>query len=135
MTCQVEKNSMMHVSSHDSSLLYDEINNAIFDINESKNKDNYKTIESLFNLNLISENTKCKSCKNHYSFIKCKHCKNETCGEDGCCTLFPDYNGYISICKKCEKNINRKLIPYIDAEDDEDKKNIILINKIMRLLR
>ena len=44
MTCQVEKNSMMHVSSHDSSLLYDEINNAIFDINESKNKDNYKTM-------------------------------------------------------------------------------------------
>ena len=110
MSCSVE-NQCIPFSSYSTELLYDEINNSIFHVNECNNNENYTSMESKLSFSIIAEDNHCNSCKSYYSFIKCSECKEETCGNNKCCTLFPDYYGYVSVCKNCETKILKKLIP------------------------
>tara|TARA_B100002019_G_C21198314_1_gene562591 strand:- start:188 stop:601 length:414 start_codon:yes stop_codon:yes gene_type:complete len=95
-----------------SNLLYDNINEMIYNINDRSSKDDYTIFENSASLSIIAEDEKCKKCKTHYSIITCYNCKKETCAQEQCCTLFPDKNGYISICKTCENEVISKIKPY-----------------------
>jgi len=131
MSCSIE--TRIPFSSYNTELLYDEINNSIFNINEVPSHDNYSSMESKFSLSIISEDTKCRSCNLHYSFIRCSECKKETCGNSHCCTLFPDYYGYISICKECEQNVSNKLLPYKEKINTTiDPYEIIILDLIKK---
>ena len=127
-------NKMEYASYNKTGLLYDEMNKEIFNINSEDAMD-YDVFESKACISIISEDEKCKKCKNNYSFITCSNCCKETCAKKHCCTLYHDYYGYMSICKDCEYNILRKLKPYIEDEDNDVYSEINIIKSIIEKLK
>ena len=121
-------------------LLYDEMNNEIFNIHNNKNKD-YSLFENKASLSIISENTFCKRCNSNYSFITCNNCLRKTCAKSECCTLYEDYHGYISICKSCELTVLKKLKPCYDFENEKNiyakeiSKDIKLLSEIRKMIK
>ena len=117
---------MLHTQSYNMSpnLLYDQMNEVIYDLNDQSMKDEYTLFENRASLSLIAEDEKCKECNLHFSIITCSNCKKETCGIDKCCTLFPDAKGYISICKTCENEVLSKIKPFKDTEKEKEKQYI-----------
>lgn len=100
-----------------SNLLYDSMNDMIYNINDRSSDDDYTIFENSASLSIIADDEKCKKCKIHYSIITCYNCKKETCAQEDCCTLFPDKNGYISICKSCENEVISKIKPYRNTRE------------------
>ncbi len=118
-----------------SDLSYDQMNDIIYNLNDTSSDEDYSHFENIASLSLIAEDEKCKKCKSHYTFIICSNCKRETCANNKCCTLYPDMYGYISICKKCEKQIVKKFKPYDDNEEVKYNKEYKKAVKELHLLK
>lgn len=98
-------------------LLYDNINDMIYNINDRSSKDDYTVFENSASLSIIADEEKCNKCETHFTIITCYNCKKETCAQEDCTTLFPDKNGYISICKTCENEVISKIKPYKNTKE------------------
>lgn len=98
-------------------LSYDNINDMIYNINDRSSKDDYTVFENSASLSIIADEVKCNKCKTHFTIITCNNCKKETCAQEDCTTLFPDKNGYISICKTCENEVISKIKPYKNIKE------------------
>lgn len=127
-------NKFQHTSYNRTGLLYDEMNKEIFNIN-TENIMDYDVFESKACISIISEDEKCKKCNYNYSFITCSNCCKETCAKKDCCTLYHDYNGYISICKDCEHDILKKIKPYIEKDDNNNNNIDLEINIIKSIIQ
>lgn len=122
----METMSMLHTQPYNmsSNLLYDQMNEVIYDLNDHSKKDEYTLFENMASLSLICDDKKCKECNMHFSIITCSSCKKETCGIDKCTTLFPDVKGYISICKTCENEVLSKIKPYKNTDKEKEKQQL-----------
>ena len=124
-----------------SNLLYDQMNTVIYNLNDTSCPvdrslhDDYTLFENAASFSIIAEDEKCDKCKTHYSIVTCCNCQIKTCAHEECSTMFPDKNGYISVCKTCETEILTKITPYKHKNENNYNPHYIKAIRDLEILK